>query len=281
DGYWRALTAKTPALVPPSQPAAVQRARNLVGGTAAVATEATEVASGDPRLARPVRASHVGPVRPVRHPLVHVPHHVEHAPARLAAAALTRGHRIRRIAGALGRPFVRSGVGRARRRPLPLAVRQQPFARDQTRLVRLEPGDAGARLYARDRDGVDPRRRRLRSRDRRPVAGLREGDPVIDGGFGRHDVPTDAGRRELLGPASGEIGQRRLSVLYLLHELRVRGVDLPHTRLVRVDADVPDLHRVGRALECPGPDWHGQGEADGDETNDAVHATLLHGITCP
>src|SRR5262249_44836211 len=78
-----------------------------------------------------------------------------------------------------------------------------------------------------------------------------------------------------------EIGQRRLSVLYLLHELRVRGVDLPHTRLVRVDADVPDLHRVGRALECPGPDWHGQGEADGDETNDAVHATVLPGITCP
>src|SRR5262249_30172386 len=124
----------------------------------------------------------VVPVCPVPPPLVHVPHHVEAAPARLAARP---GARVHGAAGdrdvAVRRPIVRPRVGRARRRALPLPVRQQSLPRQQARLVRLEPADARGRKHPGDRHGVDARRRRVRPENGGPVAVGREvggGDPA-------------------------------------------------------------------------------------------------------
>src|SRR5262249_54100490 len=52
----------------------------------------------------------------------------------------------------------RPRIGRPRRRPLPLAVREQPLPGEEADLVRLEPGDAGGRLHPRDRERVYARR---------------------------------------------------------------------------------------------------------------------------
>lgn len=57
-----------------------QRARNSRGTGTSVPAEATEIATGNAGLARPVRAADVVTVCPVRHPLPHIAHHVERAP---------------------------------------------------------------------------------------------------------------------------------------------------------------------------------------------------------
>src|SRR5262245_41268413 len=65
--------------------AANKRARERVAAPAPRSPEATEVAPRDgPNRARPAGAA-VRAVRPVRHPLLHVPHHVEDSQGRLAA----------------------------------------------------------------------------------------------------------------------------------------------------------------------------------------------------
>src|SRR5262249_33203606 len=60
----------------------------------------------------------------------------------------------------------------------------------------------------------------------------------------------------------------------------VRGRNLPHARLVGVDAVVAHLHRVGRALERPGPSRHRRYEANGRVAKDDVPAKSVHGLTC-
>src|SRR5262249_30286949 len=90
--------------------AAKQRGRKRVDARPTRSPEATDVPTRDARRGCPVRAG-AGEVRPVRHPLLHVPHHVEHAPARLAARSGARVHRVadgRDVA--VRRPVVRPGV---------------------------------------------------------------------------------------------------------------------------------------------------------------------------
>src|SRR5262249_38284217 len=83
-------------------------------------------------------------VCPIRHPFLHVAHHVEYAPARLAARPRARVHGAAGRDIAVRRPVVRARVRRAGRRTLPFLVRRQPLAREGARLLGLEPLDAGA-----------------------------------------------------------------------------------------------------------------------------------------
>src|SRR5262249_57227308 len=74
--------------------AANKRARERVAAPAPRSPEANEVAPRDgPNRARPAGAA-VRAVRPVRHPLLHVPPHVEDSYGRLAAPSGARVHRM-------------------------------------------------------------------------------------------------------------------------------------------------------------------------------------------
>ena len=171
---------------------------------------------------------------------------------------------------AVCRLVVRPRHGRPLRRGLPLVVPQKPLAGKSTCLVRLEPAEAGGRLHPGDGYGVDARRPRVRSR----------GCPVTVRGkvvWILRAIAVVSRYPELRRPAGREIGQRRLARLHELHERDVRGRNLPHARLVRVDADVADLHRIGRARERPGPGRHRRSEADGRTANDHISAKSLHG----
>src|SRR5262249_60865898 len=91
----------------------------------------------------------------------------------------------------------------------------------------------------------EPGCRRLLSRARRPGTPPREFRAHVQG-----DACSGPGEKRTAGL---EIGQRYGSRLDLPDERRVRGSDLPEARLVRVDAGVADLHRVGRTPEREGP----------------------------
>src|SRR4029453_18322041 len=83
----------------------------------------------------------------------------------------------RRPAGTRGgvrRFVVCPRVRRTCRRTLPLLVASEMLPGDRTCLHRLEPGDAGARQNARDRDGIHTWRRWAGARKRRPVTVLRK-----------------------------------------------------------------------------------------------------------
>src|SRR5262249_41021314 len=87
------------------------------------------------------------PIAPVGDPLVHVPDHVEPAPGGLAARPGARVGGTGRTRHARRRAVVgETRIRRASGRALPLAVGEQPLSRQQAGLVRLEPGDAAARL---------------------------------------------------------------------------------------------------------------------------------------
>src|SRR5262249_4458396 len=96
------------------------------------APEAAEVATGNALYwgaGRPSRAVHCL-VGPVGDPLIDVAHHVERAPRRLALRPRTRvGRDVGAGDIAVRGPVVRARVRRAGRRPLPLVVAQEPFAR--------------------------------------------------------------------------------------------------------------------------------------------------------
>src|SRR5215510_7197079 len=82
-------------------------------------------AAGDAGLARPVGAA-IGAVRPVGYPLVHVPPHVEHAPARLAVRPRARVDHILRRNVAVRREDAESLGAPARTEPrAPLASRRR------------------------------------------------------------------------------------------------------------------------------------------------------------
>jgi hypothetical protein len=85
--------------------AAKQRARNNISA------ETNLVAARKTERSRRVGAAGVE-VCPVRHPLLHVAHHVEHAPARLAARPRARVHSVAARDVAVRRPVVRARVGR-------------------------------------------------------------------------------------------------------------------------------------------------------------------------
>src|SRR5262249_9460739 len=94
---------------------AKERTRKARGATAARASEAAGVETRHARRARPVGAGIGREIGPVRHPLVHVADHVERAPVRVTLAARARVHRPGRGDVAVGRPVVRTGIGRALR----------------------------------------------------------------------------------------------------------------------------------------------------------------------
>src|SRR5262249_14591364 len=77
-----------------------------------------------------------------------------------------------------------------------------------------------------------------------PVAIEREGRGLLG--------ETGRAQRALRRAGRRQVGERDLALLHLLHEDGVGRGNLPHARFVRVDADVPDLHRVGRTPEGPG-----------------------------
>src|SRR5262249_34779005 len=108
----------------------------------------------DRSMRRPVGAV-VRDVAPIRHPLPHVPHHVEGSPARLAArprsgvrgASGVRGTRRRAVVGV-------PRVWCACRRALPLLVSNEAFPRQRTCLRGLEPRETRAGPHAGNRHRI-------------------------------------------------------------------------------------------------------------------------------
>src|SRR5262249_42065067 len=114
-----------------------QRAREVAEGAACaratIAAETTLIiacdgGAYDGGMRRPVRAV-VREVAPVRHPLRHVPHHVEGAPARLAVRPRSRvrgvgGVRGTRRRAVVGVPWVRCAC----RRALPFLIPNEVLA---------------------------------------------------------------------------------------------------------------------------------------------------------
>src|SRR5439155_5137965 len=93
-------------------PAAVQGTRNI--GTSRT-PETTEIPTRKARLARPIGAG-LCQVCPIRDPFVHIAHHVECAPARLAIRARTRVYGAARgdiaVGGTVIRPWIRCARSR-------------------------------------------------------------------------------------------------------------------------------------------------------------------------
>src|SRR5439155_19041743 len=93
-------------------------------------------------------------------------------------------------------------------------------------------------------------------------------------------IEQSAGAAELGRPAAREVRERHLARFHLLHERRLRRIDLPDARLIEVDAGVPDLHRVGRALERAGASGKRGYDKNGTESQRPESTgNLSHGVS--
>src|SRR5262249_54554049 len=83
-------------------------------------------------------------------------------------------------------------------------------------------------------------------------------------------------RAQLRRAPARQVRGRRKPSLHAIREPGVRGWNLPHARLVGIDADVTDLYRVGWAPKRGGPGRRYPSETTGRDTDDVTRPTPIH-----
>ena len=246
DGPSPASTAKTPAIVPcRSRRREPTRPERLAAPSRSA--EAADVAAVKPERRRPVRAptlarSAQSPTHSSTFPTMSNTPQLDLQFAREPVFTGAPAKRWRSPSSRCPCP------GRAFPPPPPATPSWSAAAspRAGTLAFGLEPGDAGARMHAGDGYRVDPRRRRARSRNRR------QWPPP--GKFSRgSQVACTTTRARTASPPARHIGERRLPVCTFFTSDVFGRVDLPHARLVEVDAEVPTFTESGGHLSVPAP----------------------------